>query len=324
MLRRLRSFMSIAAAPRDRGRVDAELVAVEDVRVDERRQQVVRRRDRVQVAGEVEVQVLHRHDLRVAAAGGAALDAEDRAERRLAEAEDRLAADVAEALRERDRGGRLALAGRRRRDRRDVHDLRIGPVAQAGDRRQRRSSPCSGRTARSRPRRARPRARSRRSAASDGPGRSPGSTSQWLLFRRSIGAPPPVDRTRAPRPRATAATDTFARQSVCVLHNAPPTSRALYLPRCEPFLHNVPELRAAAVHRLPLRRRDAAARRSGGVRGGRDQAPVDAPQRRRRPARALVPPRRLPPLADDHARHPHEHHPGPAWRAAPATSQTHA
>ena len=84
ILRRPRSFMSTAATPADRVHVDVELVAVHHVRVDERGEQVVRSRDRVQVAGEVEVQVLHRHDLRVAGAGSAALDAEDRAERGLA------------------------------------------------------------------------------------------------------------------------------------------------------------------------------------------------------------------------------------------------
>ena len=60
---------------------------VEDVGVDERREQVVGGRDRVDVAGEVEVDVLHGHDLGVPAAGRAALHAEDRAERRLAQGE---------------------------------------------------------------------------------------------------------------------------------------------------------------------------------------------------------------------------------------------
>ena len=49
-------------------------------------EQVVRRADGVKVAGEVQVDVLHRHDLRVAAAGRAALASEYRAERRLATA----------------------------------------------------------------------------------------------------------------------------------------------------------------------------------------------------------------------------------------------
>ena len=39
-------------------------------------EQIVRRADGVEVAGEVQVDVLHRHDLGVAAAGGAALHAE--------------------------------------------------------------------------------------------------------------------------------------------------------------------------------------------------------------------------------------------------------
>jgi hypothetical protein len=53
-----------------------------------RRQQVVRQRNGVEVAGEVQVDVLHRHHLRVAAAGRAALHAEHRAQRGLAQADD--------------------------------------------------------------------------------------------------------------------------------------------------------------------------------------------------------------------------------------------
>jgi hypothetical protein len=65
-----------AAPPADRERVDAELVAVEDVRLEESGEQVVRGADRMDVACEVEVHVLHRDDLRVTAAGCAALDPE--------------------------------------------------------------------------------------------------------------------------------------------------------------------------------------------------------------------------------------------------------
>ena len=121
-------------APRDPVRVDAALVAVEDVPVDERREHVVRGRDGVEVAREVEVQVLHRHDLGEPAARGAALDAEDRAERRLAQAQHRPLADVPEPLGERHRGRRLALAGLGRRDRRDAHDLGVRCARQAVDR----------------------------------------------------------------------------------------------------------------------------------------------------------------------------------------------
>ena len=73
------------ALPHDAAGVEAQRVALKDVVVEHRGQQVVRGRDRVEVAGEVEVDVLHRHHLRMPAAGGAALHAEARAERRLAE-----------------------------------------------------------------------------------------------------------------------------------------------------------------------------------------------------------------------------------------------
>ena len=113
------------AAPGDAATVDAEVVAPVDVVVDHRRQEIVRRRDGVEVAGEMEVDVLHRHDLGVAAASGAALHAERRPERRLAQAQHRLLADVVEGVGEADRGRGLALAGGRRRDRRDQDQLAV-------------------------------------------------------------------------------------------------------------------------------------------------------------------------------------------------------
>ena len=63
-------------APGDVVNVEAGLVAVVEVRVDHGRAEVVRGSDGVHVAGEVEVEQLHRDDLAVAATGGAALDAE--------------------------------------------------------------------------------------------------------------------------------------------------------------------------------------------------------------------------------------------------------
>ena len=129
-------------------RVDPERVAVQDVRLEHRGEQVVRGADRVDVAGEVEVQVLHRHDLRVAAARRAALDPEHRAERRLAQAEHRPLADVPEALGQRDRRRRLPLARLRRRDRRDADELRRPACRRGGRGRRGRPSPCSCRRAR--------------------------------------------------------------------------------------------------------------------------------------------------------------------------------
>ena len=67
------------ARPEDPVRVDAERVLVVEAVVEERAGEVVRRADGVDVAGQVEVEVLHRDDLAVAAAGRPALDPEDRA-----------------------------------------------------------------------------------------------------------------------------------------------------------------------------------------------------------------------------------------------------
>ncbi len=74
------------ALPGDAARVDAQLVALLQVIVQHRGQQRVRRRDRVEIAREVQVDVFHGHDLRVAATGRAALDAEHRAQAGLAQA----------------------------------------------------------------------------------------------------------------------------------------------------------------------------------------------------------------------------------------------
>ena len=119
------------APPGDAPDVDAERVAVLDVVVDERCEQVGGDADRREVTREVEVDVFHRHDLRVPAAGGAALHAEDRPERGLAQAHDRAFADPRERVAEADGGGRLALTGGRGRDRGDEHEPALRPV---GDR----------------------------------------------------------------------------------------------------------------------------------------------------------------------------------------------
>ena len=85
-----------APAPGDRGRVDAELVSVDEMRVDRRREQVVGGGDRMQVTGEVEVDVLAGDDLGTAGSGASTLCAERRPDRRLSEANERALADLAE------------------------------------------------------------------------------------------------------------------------------------------------------------------------------------------------------------------------------------
>ena len=111
------------ARPEDPVRVDAERVLVVEAVVEERAGEIVRGPDGMDVAGQVEVEVLHRDDLAVAAAGRSALDPEDRPERRLADVDRGLLPDDVEALGEPDRGRRLALAERRRGDRGHDHVL---------------------------------------------------------------------------------------------------------------------------------------------------------------------------------------------------------
>ena len=65
----------------------------------------------MEVAGEVQVDVLHGDHLGVTAAGGAALDAEHGAERGLPQADEGTLADLVEAVGETHRGGGLALTG---------------------------------------------------------------------------------------------------------------------------------------------------------------------------------------------------------------------
>jgi len=72
----------------------------------------VGRADGVCVAGEMEVEVLHRDHLAVAGAGSSALDAEDRAEARLADRGCGTVADAVEPLGEADGDRGLALAQR--------------------------------------------------------------------------------------------------------------------------------------------------------------------------------------------------------------------
>ena len=86
------------ATPGDAAGVEIELVAPVDVIVEHRGEQVVRGADGMEIAGEMKVDVLHRHHLGIAAAGGAALHAEARPERRLARAADRLLADPVEPI----------------------------------------------------------------------------------------------------------------------------------------------------------------------------------------------------------------------------------
>ena len=74
-------------------------------------EQVVGRGDGVEIAGEMEVDVLHGDNLGIAAAGSTALDAEYRAERGLTQGDDSLLADAGHRLAQTYGGGSFALTG---------------------------------------------------------------------------------------------------------------------------------------------------------------------------------------------------------------------
>ena len=99
-----------AAAPGDAAGVNAEAVALINMVIQHGGKEVVRSADGVEVAGEVQVDVLHGDDLCVAAACRAALDAEDRPEGRLAERDEDVLAQLAHAVSQTDGRGGLAFA----------------------------------------------------------------------------------------------------------------------------------------------------------------------------------------------------------------------
>ena len=107
-----------------------------DVVVQHRGEQVVRRADGVHVACKVEVDVLHRDDLSPAAPGRAALDAENRAERRLPQSEDRLLPPAAQGVSQPHRRRGLPLPSGGGRNGRHQHQLAVRAVPEPLCRRQ--------------------------------------------------------------------------------------------------------------------------------------------------------------------------------------------
>ena len=107
------------------GHVDVQSVALLDVVVDQGGHQVVGDADGVEVTGEVEIDVLHGDDLRPAAAGSAALNAENGTEGRLPQGDGGLFADLAKTVSQTDGGGGLALTGGRGGDRGDKNQLTV-------------------------------------------------------------------------------------------------------------------------------------------------------------------------------------------------------
>ena len=108
-------------------RVNAQRVTLLQMVVEHGAEQVVRRRNGVHVTGKMEIDVLHRHDLRIAAARSAALHAEHRPERRLPQRDDRPLPQLCHCLPEPHGRRRFALPGRRGVDRGHEDQLAVLP-----------------------------------------------------------------------------------------------------------------------------------------------------------------------------------------------------
>jgi len=107
---------------------------VVEVIVDGGGEEIVGGGDGVEVAGEMEVDVFHGDDLRAAAPRAAAFHTERGADRRLPERDDGPGADAPEGLPEPDGHGRLAVARRGGRDRRDDDELAVRLFTTGGER----------------------------------------------------------------------------------------------------------------------------------------------------------------------------------------------
>ena len=83
------------ATPQHTFRIDVQLVALVDMVIEHGGEQVIRRTDGVKVAGEVQVDVFHRQNLGIAAACRAAFNTKHRTQRRLAQGNNRVFADMA-------------------------------------------------------------------------------------------------------------------------------------------------------------------------------------------------------------------------------------
>ena len=114
-----------AAFPCNAARVDVHRVALLDAVIHHGGDEVVGGGDGVHVAGEMQVDVLHRDDLRITAACRAAFYAEHRSERRLAQGKARIIAFQTQGIRQTDGNRGLSLARRRRVDGGHQHELAL-------------------------------------------------------------------------------------------------------------------------------------------------------------------------------------------------------
>ena len=111
--------------PDDAAHIDTQFIALVNVVVNSGGQQIVSRRNGMHVPRKMNVDIFHRQDLGMPAAGGAALDPEDGAERRFAHGRNRLLAEKVKRLRQTDRCHGLPFSGRSRVDSRHQDEFTV-------------------------------------------------------------------------------------------------------------------------------------------------------------------------------------------------------
>ena len=104
-----------------------------NVIIDQRCQQIVCQRNGAEVASEVQVDVLHRHHLRIAAACGTAFHAKYRTQRGFTQTDNGFPANVVQCIAQAHGGGGLALAGGRWANRSHEHQFAVRFVFQSID-----------------------------------------------------------------------------------------------------------------------------------------------------------------------------------------------
>ena len=108
--------------------IDARDVAVKEMSVQHRGDEVVGRGDRREVSGEEKVDVLHRQHLAVSAPACAAFHPENGSQSGLTGCRDGRYASLCECLRKTDRGGGLSFSVGSRRGGSDKNELALGPA----------------------------------------------------------------------------------------------------------------------------------------------------------------------------------------------------
>ena len=116
--------------PHHAAHIDVQRIALLDMVVNDRRQQVMRRRNRMKIPGEMQVDVLHRNNLRIAAACRAALQAKAWPQGRLPQGDHHFLPLMMERIRKPHAVRGLALSRRCRVDGRHEHQFPVGTSLQ--------------------------------------------------------------------------------------------------------------------------------------------------------------------------------------------------